>query len=63
MRSESEIRERLERVEESLENSSGHDQSHLIGVRNALEWALESGTSGLGSSTTNSQYGSVSQRW
>lgn len=30
MRSESEIQDRLERIEESLENSSGHDMSHLI---------------------------------
>lgn len=41
MKSETEIRERLERIEGDLENTSGHDQSHLIGQRNILEWVLE----------------------
>lgn len=40
MKSENEIRARLQLIEEELENSSGHDQSHLIGQRNMLEWVL-----------------------
>lgn len=41
MKPEAEIRERLQQVEEQLENSSGHDQSHLVGQRNILEWVLD----------------------
>lgn len=41
MKSEVEIRERLKQVEAQLENSSGHDQSHLVGQRNILEWVLD----------------------
>lgn len=41
MKSETEIRARLELVEEQLENSDGHDLSHLIGQRNILRWVLD----------------------
>lgn len=41
MRGEKALRERLERVDDQLEQADGHDVSHLIGERNALEWVLE----------------------
>lgn len=41
MKSESEIRERLDRIETDLEDTSGPDLSHLIGQRNILYWVLE----------------------
>jgi hypothetical protein len=52
MKSEQEIRERIERLEEHLDDKHGHDLSHLIGLRNGLEWVLES-DSGSGSSGDN----------
>ena len=41
MKSEAEVRELLEDVEERLEWTRGSDKSHLIGYRNALRQVLE----------------------
>jgi hypothetical protein len=49
MKSEQEIAERLQHIEERLDDRNGHDLSHSIGFRNALEWVLES-DEGSGSS-------------
>lgn len=54
MRSEQEVRERLERIEARLDDRSGHDLSHSIGFRNALEWVLEdSSDSNFNTSSTH----------
>jgi hypothetical protein len=41
MKSESEIREKLENVD--IHGARGPDQSHRIGFRNALRWVLDEG--------------------
>ena len=43
MKSETEIRRKLQDVNKQLDKdtTTGHDQSHLIGQRNILEWVLE----------------------
>jgi hypothetical protein len=57
MKSETAIRDRLERIETDLEHSTGHDQSHLIGQRNILEWVLEDESGGSSSEHWSGQTG------
>lgn len=35
------IQAQLEDIEEGIDESEGHDKSHLIGYRNVLRWVLD----------------------